>query len=287
MKFKYLLFLSIMISSLSVAAESSKSANNDHKSWSDQYKSYQLFDNQFNIGLGVSNGTTALAGIPSWGQGTYNNFYNTIEVEKLFSVGVWFLVDGTLVNQYSQSANQSLVVGQKSGNNITGNNPYFGGVNAKVGYALPFNEALMITPYGAFGRSTNMSSFALDNLAASEKSLTQSYYNTLGLGFKLEAIAINQYLNLYLDEYFARNFNQTPIEKTIFSGDPSYCAWTTTVGLKWRVAYNFQIGANYAFTADYTSTKHPLRNIQDSRSASYYYVPSTNNAYMLTFGFNY
>ncbi len=291
MKFKYLLSLSIVISSLSLAAELKKPQNaNNTNSWSDKYQPFQLFDSQFNIGLGASNGTTSITGGPQFGPGPhdlgkYNNVYNTLEVEKLFDAGVWFVVDGTLVDSYSQSANQSLVSGQKSGNNITGNNPYFGGVSAKVGYAFPFNDSIMVTPYGMIGRSTNMSSFALDNLSAGEKNLTSSYYNTLGAGFRLEAIAINKYLELYLDEYLGHNFNETPIEPTIFSGDPSYSAWTTTVGLKWRVAYNFQIGANYAFTADYPAT--PLMNKQDSKAPFYYYTPSTNYAYMLTFGFNY
>jgi opacity protein-like surface antigen len=286
MKFKYLLSLSIVISSLSFAAES---VNKSGSTWSDGYKPYQLFDSQFNIGLGASQGVTSKANWPQWGSepsdGTYNNIYNTLEIEKLFSVGVWLLIDATLVDSYSQSSNQSLVAGQKSGNNITGNNPYFGGVSAKVGYAFPFNDSIMVTPYGMVGRSTNMSSFALDNLAASEKNITQSYYNSLGLGFRLEAIAINKYLELYLDEYLGHNFSETPIETTIFSGDPSYSAWTTTLGLKWRVADNFQVGANYAFSAYHTATY--LQNIQNSKAPFYYYTPSTNQAYMVTFGFNY
>lgn len=254
-----------------------------------RYQSFQLFDNQFNVGLGFTNGVTSPNVHNSlWTKGdfgTYNNFYNNLELEKLFDIGVWLLLDGTLVNSYSQSANQNLDANKMSGNNITGNYPYFGGFSAKLGYAFTFNNDILITPYTNFGRSTNMSSFALDNLAVAEQNITSSYYNNFGFGFRLEAIAISDYLQLYLDEYLGKNFNQTPIEKSIFYGDPSYEIWTTTLGLKWRVAYNFQIGANYGFSADYPESI--LINKKDSQHGSSYYLPAHSSSYMLTFGFNY
>jgi hypothetical protein len=295
MKIQHIFGFLALGASLSFGAEIPNKPNNNVQQPVNSYAPFQLFDSQFNFGLGLSHGTTAIANSGFSGPvrdkngqiGTYNNNYDNLQIEKLFDIGVWFLVDGTLVNSYSQSKNQSQVAGQQSGNNITGNNPFFGGISAKVGYAFPFNDSILVTPYGQLARSTNMSSFALDNISAGENNLTQSYFNTLGYGFRVEVLAIQKYLELYIDENLHYNFSQTPIADAVYRGNPSYGEWASTIGLKWRVAYNFQIGANYTFS--YDVTQDTLSNRQDSNpmSQTNYYQPATNSAYMLTFGFNY
>ncbi len=212
------------------------------------YSAFQKFDRQYNVGFGVTSGN-----LTNGQSGAVNNseFIN-LEIERLFNVGIWLDVNANLLTYYSQGADPAI----PALGTTTGSQPNFGGLNAKVGYAFPLiKDTLMITPYGQIGRNTNISSYTM-NYAEPTTNLTQDYFWTVGGGARLE-YRLNSVFDFYLDQSMVYNSSQAPTTQGVPPND-NY-QYTTTLGAKFNLYRNFQLGAqgfynSYYFTnSPYTS----------------------------------
>lgn len=219
----------------SAFATVNSSANNNS-----EYNAFQQYDNEYNIGYGVTSGN-----LTNGSNGAVNNTqFMNLEVEHLFNMGVWFDVNASLLTYYSQQADPAAgTVGQ-----TTGSQPIFGGIDASVGYAFPLIEdTLMITPYGTVGRNTNLSSYTLVN-QPTQTNLTEDYFWTVGAGARVE-YRINSVFDLYLDQNAVYNASQAPT----INGVPnnSNYQYTSTLGAKFNLYRNFQLGAKAFYTGNY------------------------------------
>lgn len=209
---------------------------------SSEYSAFQKFDRQYSLGYAVTSGN-----LTNGSSGAVNNTqYVNLEVERLFNVGVWMDINANLLTYYSQNADPATpAVGT-----TTGSQPSFGGINAKVGYAFSLlPDHLLITPYGYLGRNTNLSSYTLSE-AGSQTNLTQDYYWSFGAGARLE-YRINNVFDVYLDQNGIYNASQAPVTQGFSPND--YYSYTSTLGAKFNVYRNLQLGAqafynNYYFT---------------------------------------
>lgn len=233
------------------------------------YKSFQQFDRQYNVGIGatsgqVYNGSTG---------GLYSNEFLSMEVERLFDVGVWMDVSAYLNTYYTQPDDPAVIeVGM-----TTGSQAQFGGINAKVGYAFPLiKNTLLITPYMLVGRNVNLSSYTLSS-APSTANLTQDYFWTIGGGGRLE-YRIDDTYDIYLDQSAAYNASQAPTTQG-FAANNNY-QYTTTFGAKFNVYKKLQLGAQTFYTNSYYTNSLTTINGQS-------YVPTNSFGGMATIGLTY
>lgn len=217
-----------------------------------KYAPFQQFDDQYNIGFGFTSGnlTNGSSG------GTNNSQFINLEIERLFDIGIWMDINANLVTYYSEKADPAFAGVYPS--QTTGSQPNFGGVNAAVGYAFPLvSKHLMITPYVTGGRNTNLSTTVMFNAgtANSGNNMTGDYFWTVGGGARLE-YRVNSVFDFYLDQNLVYNASQAPGSTTSNPND-NYMA-TSTIGAKFNIWRNFQLGAkafynNYYFTQAQTA----------------------------------
>jgi len=205
-----------------------------------EYTPFQQFDNEYNIGYGVTSGNLTNGNTG----GVNNTQFMNIEVEHLFNMGVWFDVNASLLTYYSQEVDPAVA----SLGNTTGSQPNFGGLNANVGYAFAFiPEHLLLIPYGTVGRNTNLSSYTLNN-AGTNTNLTQDYFWTFGIGARLD-YRINNIFDVYLDQSAVYNSSQAPVTQGLAPND-NYL-YTTTLGAKFNVYRSLQLGAKGFYQNSY------------------------------------
>lgn len=266
---KSLLLVSLLTSSASAFAASS-------------YTEFQKFDNQFNLGYGITSGKVSNAG----GQktaGTDTQFIS-LEIERLFDVGVWLRANASYVSYYGQS--QVDLPGGKG--NTTGSQPNFGGININVGYAFPLiANHLLLTPYGLVGKNTNISTYTVA-AAGSLTNITQDSFYSFGLGGRLE-YRINNYVDVYLDQNAVYNDSHAPVQSG-FTGSGNY-SFTTALGAKFNVVKYLQLGVQGFFTAysfpSLTNTSTgPLAPVAGVIPSNFM-VPTTTFGGLVTLGLTY
>lgn len=206
---------------------------------SNRYQAFQEYDNEYNAGFGVTSGnlTNGSTG------GVNNTQYVNLEIEHLFNMGVWFDVNANLLTYYSQAIDPATPAVAQT----TGSQPNFGGLNINVGYAFPLvKDTLMLTPYGTVGRNTNISSYILAN-QPTNINLTNDYFWSVGAGARLE-YRINSTFDFYLDQNAVYNASQAPTNGLAPNDNYQY---TTTLGAKFNLYRNFQLGAKAFYTGNY------------------------------------
>ena len=224
----------ILVSLLSVSSASAFAVNNG---------AFQQFDNEYNVGYGASQMTLQNG---AGNQTLQQNQFITLEVERLFDMGIWMDVNANLVLSQNSLGNQATGTGNgQSG--IAGQpgmpasqDPNFGGVNAKVGYAFPvLSQHLQVTPYALVGRNTNLAMSSI--VANGYNNVTSDYYYTGGVGGRLE-YRINQYILVYGDQLISYNWDQSA--PTAGIQPQNVMNYVSTVGAKFNVVKNLQLGVN-------------------------------------------
>ena len=272
----------ILISLLTVGSASAFAINNG---------AFQEFDNQYSAGLGITNVNLSNGGGE---QSLQQSQYMTLDVERLFDVGVWFDVNANLV--LSQNSLGTKATG--TGMSTTGiqdypgmpasQDPNFGGVNAKVGYAFPIiPEHLQLTPYALAGRNTNL---AMSTIVSNGfNNVSNDYYYTGGLGGRLE-YRINKNILLYADQVAAYNWDQSgPVGGIPPQND---MVWTSTLGAKFNVVKDLQVGLQ-GFYSNYQAqaavpTATPSNNGGNSGTGQYtIYQPQSSIGGLISFGLTY
>ncbi len=230
----------IIVGLLSLSSASVFAVNNS---------AFQEFDDEYNIGYGWSQMTLQNG---SANQTLQQNQYMTLEVERLFDMGVWLDVGANLVLSQNSLGNQA----QGTGNGQSGvagqpgmpasQDPNFGGVNAKVGYAFPvLSQNLQVTPYALAGRNTNLAMSAI--VANGYNNVSTDYYYTGGVGGRIE-YRINKYILVYGDQLISYNWDQSGPSAGV---EPqNVMNYVSTLGAKFNVVKNLQLGAN-AFYNNY------------------------------------
>ncbi|MBP7781524.1 MAG: hypothetical protein KA049_01095 [Burkholderiales bacterium] len=228
--------LILSLTSLATYAFAATSINSESSS----YVAFQQFDRQYSFGFGVTSGQLTNGS----NEATNNTQFVNVEVERLFNIGVWMDINAYLLTYYSQVADPAVpTLGV-----TTGSQAQFGGLNAKVGYAFPLlKDTLMITPYAVLGRNVNLSSYSLA-AAPSTANLTQDYFWSVGGGARLE-YRLNNVFDFYLDQSAVYNASQAPTTQGLPANN-NY-AYTTTLGSKFNLYRNFQLGGQLFYTGNY------------------------------------
>lgn len=239
-----------------------------------EYSSFQKFDRQYSFGIGGFSGNLNAAGTSG---GTYNASFLNVDVERLFDVGVWMDVNAYLYTTYTQSPNVDPAVGMTG--QLTGSDPQFGGLNAKVGYAFPLvKDHLLITPYAQFGKNMNLSSYTLQ--AAPTSNLTSDYYWTFGGGARLE-YRIDDRFDIYLDQNLVYNASQANITQGL--SQPNFYNNRTVLGAKYNVWRNLQLGAQ----GFYNNFYYPEALVSANPVGASVLAPSNNIGGMISVGLTY
>ncbi len=200
---------------------------------------FQAFDDQYNIGFGMSQTNVISPGsLPSTAQVTNQSI--NVDAERLFDVGVWMDVQANFA--ISSVRNQPYGIGASgdTGSNALNQGFNLGGLNAKVGYAFTLaDQHIQITPYALGGINTNWSSSTV--AANGGANLTQDYFYTGGVGARLE-YRINNAVLVYADQNGTYNWDQSAPLGGIQPQNNT--ALTSTLGAKFNVVKNLQLGVN-------------------------------------------
>lgn len=270
---KFGLILALLSASVGVYADATSFAKE-----SDEYSAFQKFDRQYSLGLGYQSGNLTAAGSSG---GTYNASMLNVEVERLFNIGLWMDFNGYLYASYNQNPSEDPAV-QMFGK-LTGSDPQFGGLNAKVGYAFQLDKNhLMLTPYGEIGRNVNFSSYTLQGTTTSN--LTSDYYWTFGFGARLEYL-INDTIDLYLDQNFLYNASQAPMTQNL--AQANFYDYTTTIGAKFNVWRQLQLGAQVFFNNYYYPENLVSANAASTATTNSALVPTNSVGAMASIGLTY
>ena len=222
----------ILVGLLSVSGASAFAVNNG---------AFQQFDDQYNIGYGASQMSLQNG---AGNQTLQQNQFITLEVERLFDMGVWMDVGANLVLSQNSLGNQATGTGNgQSG--VPGQpgmpasqDPNFGGVNAKVGYAFAIlPQHLQVTPYALAGRNTNLAMSSI--VSNGYNNVTSDYYYTGGVGARIE-YRINPYILVYADQNAAYNWDQSA--PTAGVQPQNTMNYVSTLGAKFNVVKNLQLG---------------------------------------------
>ena len=253
-------------------------ANSVSGNESNVYTSFQKFDRQYSLGLGYQSGNLTAAGSSG---GNYNATILNVEVERLFNVGVWMDINGYLYGSYTQSPSEDPAV-QMFGQ-LTGSDPQFGGLNAKVGYAFPlYKDHLMLTPYGELGRNVNFSSYTLQG--TTNANLTSDYYWTFGAGARLE-YRLNEIFDFYLDQNMIYNSSQAPMTQGMVPAN--FYSNITTLGAKFNLWRNLQLGAQLYYNNYYYPETLISANPASYSPTNAALVPTNSTGGMFTIGLTY
>lgn len=204
---------------------------------------FQAFDDEYNIGYGVAN-TQFTNGAGD--QTLQQSQFITLEVERLFDMGIWMDVGANMVLSQNSLGNQATGTGQGNSGIASypgmpaSQDPNFGGVNIKVGYAFPIlPEHLQVTPYGLVGRNTNMAMSTI--VSNGYANVTNDYYYTGGLGGRIE-YRLNNYILIYGDQLASYNWDQSA---PVGGVQPqNSMLFVSTLGAKFNVVKNLQLGIN-------------------------------------------
>lgn len=150
----------ILLSLLAISATSAFAFGNN--------TDFQAFDNEANIGFGITSNDVKGAGGLLGGYSAINQQAGLVnlEAEHLFNNGVWVDVNA---NTSFDQGNGNGTLGAQNASNY--------GINGKVGYAFTFNSHLQVTPYGLVG--LNNDGLSLTNAAFSGADTVGSYATTL------------------------------------------------------------------------------------------------------------
>ena len=226
-------------------------------------KSFQEFDNQYNVGYGVTMGDTANG---SGNKSLNGTNYLQLEVEHLFDNNIWFDVTAGLMTYYTNY--NSITDG--TGSSPLGVNPNVANLNSKVGYAFPLiTDYLQITPYALLGKNTNITINTLVNTATEDSAtgvlttpnITQDYFYTTGIGGRLE-YRINDYINTYFDQNIAYNFDQGTSGNIYSGANSSNWIFTSSLGVKYNIRKDIQLGANGFYSYQMASGSMPSNQYQ-------------------------
>lgn len=261
-----------------VFATSSYAESVVSQSESNAYSPFQKFDRQYSLGIGFLSGDLAASGS---GGGNYDATLMNVEVERLFNVGIWMDINAYLYASYTQSPSEDPAA-QMFGQ-LTGSDPQFGGLNAKVGYAFPLvKDHLIITPYGELGRNVNFSSYTLQ--ATSTSNLTSDYYWTFGAGARLE-YRLDDVFDFYLDQNMVYNASQAPMTQGMTSAN--FYANTTILGAKFNVWRSLQLGAQMSYNNYYYPSPLVSANPASYSSTSNALVPTSAFGGLVSVGLTY
>lgn len=269
--------LGLLLSLLGVASVYADDSAN--QSESNEYSAFQKFDRQYSLGLGYRSGNLTAAGSSG---GTYNAGQLNVEVERLFNVGVWMDVNAYLYSSYSQSPGVDPAV-QTTGS-LTGSDPQFGGLNAKVGYAFVLlkDDHLLLTPYLALGRNTNFSSYTLQGTPTTN--LVTDYYWTYGAGARLE-YRLDDTFDFYLDQNLVYNSSQAPMTQGLTQGN--FYGNTTVLGAKFNLWRKFQLGAQGFYNNYYYPSSLISASASSAATTNAALVPTNSVGGMLSVGLTY
>ena len=196
---------------------------------------FQEFDNQISIGYGWQQSIFSPYKTPTASTG---NIYGTVnlinfEGEHLFNNGTWVDV----------IANMSFGAGP-AGRAMPGlvnyANPSDYGINAKIGYAIPFLEQhLQLTPYAMVGLNNVYSSVITPVTKLANPQVANAYEYIFGVGARIE-YRINNIVLLNADQLIAYNWDASGIQNGVQS--QNNIAYTSTLGAKFNVVQNLQLG---------------------------------------------
>jgi hypothetical protein len=276
---KILFLLLGLVSSYSFAddVESSQQTAIQPVVTNNEYSAFQQFDRQYSLGYGLRGGDLSAAG----NSGHFNAQFMNFEVERLFDMGLWMDINAYMNVAYNQNPNVDQAV-QMFGN-LTGSDPLFGGLNARVGYGFTLDtDHLLIIPYGVLGRNTNYSSYTLQGTTTSN--LVSNYYWTYGAGARLE-YRLDKVFDFYLDQNILYNSSQANMTQGMNQAD--FYSYRTTLGAKFNVWRKLQLGAQTFYDKyNYTS---PLisANPSDSATTNQALVPTGSVGGMVSVGLTY
>lgn len=243
----------------------------------DSNAAFQQFENEYNIGLGYSQG-----GLINGSQQTssYNENMFNLEVERLFDNGIWLDGNFNMVTGYSQEDLGPLNGGADSGSAF-GQNPFMYGFTLKAGYGFQLvTDTLQIIPYAMLGRTSNLATSTVN--ANGDQSMASDYFYTGGLGTRLD-YRVNSTIMLYADELYSYNWDNSGAIKNIQVPmyGKTYAAtnyeFTSTLGAKFNVWRSLQLGVN-GFWTNY----QPQSNI-----SGLMYTPDNIFGMMATIGLTY
>jgi hypothetical protein len=193
---------------------------------------FQEFDDQVSIGYGM-NQANSTGFAPGAGNLIGQTNVINLEAERLLNNGVWIDIN----------ANMAFGAGPAGASPYA--NPSDYGVNGKVGYAFTMaNQHLQITPYGMVGLNNNASSMVAINGVANPQGANLFAY-TAGGGARIEYRA-NRWFLLFADQSLGYNWDQSgPLGGVMPQNNLFY---TSTLGMKFNVVKNFQIGLRGYYT---------------------------------------
>ena len=230
------------------------------------YSSFQKFDNQVSLGMNAQEGQFNTMDSNGNNYGFTTTGIN-LEVEKLFDIGLW--LDGNLGNLQSYTEN----INKPAAGVPLGAYPYLVTANLKLGYNLPINKHIAVVPYFLAGKNANLTYFtAISGSTSSSANVTSNFFYTLGGGVHFD-FPINKYVDVYLDQLFASNQDQTGNFKTTddngntINVNASNTQITTTIGTKVNVVSKLQLGFSAFYTTynDYNqSSLDALSNINET-----------------------
>ena len=228
----------ILLTLLTISSASAFAVNNG---------AFQEYDNEYNVGYGATNVTLSNGGNE---QSLQQSQFITLDVERLFDLGVWFDVQANLVLSQNSLGSQATGTGMGNSGNPTfpgmpsSQDPNLGGVNAKVGYAFPLlAQHLQLTPYVLAGRNTNL---AMSTIVSNGfGNVSDDYYYSGGLGGRLE-YRINSSILVYADQAAVYNWDQSAPTGGV--APQNTMAWTSTLGAKFNLYKSLQVGVQGFYT---------------------------------------
>lgn len=236
----------------------------------------QQFDNQYNLGYGMS-ATGMQNGAGSHSQA--NSQFINLEVERLFDAGVWMDVNANMVT----SSNNDQPAGSTGAGSKNPLNQNFnlGGMNAKVGYGFSLaHQHLMITPYGLVGRNTNVAASTI--LANGQQNMANNdFFYTAGVGGRIE-YRVTSWFDIYGDQNAAYNWDQS--QPNMFYQPQNMTTYTSTLGAKFNIVKNLQLGANAFYTNYQYMAAAPTVGTGTTSSV---YQPQSTVGGMITVGLTY
>lgn len=216
----------ILLSLLAVSATSAFAFGNN--------ADFQSFDNEANIGFGITSSDVKSAGgfLPDYATTNQQAGLVNLEAEHLFNNGIWVDVNA---NTSFDQGNGNGSLGAQNASNY--------GINGKVGYAFTFNSHLQVTPYGLVGLNNDGLGGINTDLSLPDTTnsfaTTNQYFLTGGAGVRLE-YRINNVILLYADQDAVYNADQGTYGS--FGGSQNNYQETSTLGAKFNIVDNFQLG---------------------------------------------
>lgn len=225
---------------------------------------FQKFDNQYNMGYSFTQSTLQSTNGTAVQTAQSNADYLTLDVERLFDIGIWMDVNAALALSSITNQPANTIGGDSPPQPLT-QNPYLGGVSSKVGYGFVFaNQTLQVIPYALISRNTNT---AYSTVVANQLSnIANDYFYGLGGGGRLE-YRLNDLLLFYADQAGSYNWDQSgPLNGIMPQNNMQL---TTTLGAKMNVAENLQLGLNTFYNNFQAMAAVPADSFTDNGATIY------------------